>query len=99
MAKLKKLTKDQKLRLVNSIICVILGNLLLAFGTAIFLTKLNIVSGGLSGIGPVHGRFRPRLKATALSAAFAADTRQTTVHSPLSTVHCPLSTVHSPLSI
>ena len=51
MAKLKKLTKDQKLRLVNSIICVILGNLLLAFGTAIFLTKLNIVSGGLSGIG------------------------------------------------
>lgn len=51
MAKFKNLTKEAKLRFVNSIIFVILGNFLLAFGTATFLTKLNIVSGGLSGIG------------------------------------------------
>ncbi|MBR0295001.1 MAG: YitT family protein [Bacilli bacterium] len=52
MAKIKKkLTKEEKLRLLNSFLCVLIGNLALAFGTAIFLTKLNIVAGGLSGIG------------------------------------------------
>ena len=47
----KKLTKEMKIKLVNAMLCVLIGNFILAFGTAIFLTKLNIVSGGVGGIG------------------------------------------------
>ena len=47
----KKWTRNDYMRLINQILCITLGNLTLAFGTAIFLTKLNIVAGGLSGVG------------------------------------------------
>ena len=39
------------LRQVNNVIMIIIGSIILAFGTAIFLTKLEINSGGLSGLG------------------------------------------------
>ena len=39
------------LKQVNNVIMVIIGSVILAFGTAIFLTKLEIISGGLSGLG------------------------------------------------
>ena len=39
------------LKQVNNIIMIIIGSIILAFGTAIFLTKLEIISGGLSGLG------------------------------------------------
>lgn len=35
---------------INNIIYILIGSILLAFGTAIFLTKLEINSGGLSGL-------------------------------------------------
>ena len=38
-------------KLIQHIILITLGNFILAFGTVIFLTKLHIVAGGLSGIG------------------------------------------------
>ena len=50
MSKLKMNKKDV-LKIVQNMIALTLGNLILAFGTSIFLTKLNIVAGGLSGIG------------------------------------------------
>ncbi len=46
-----KRSKKEIYREVVKILFVIFGNILLAFGTAIFLTNLNIVAGGLSGIG------------------------------------------------
>ena len=39
------------LKQVNNVIMIIIGSIILAFGTAIFLTKLEIISGGLSGLG------------------------------------------------
>ena len=49
--KWSELTKKEKKTSILNIFLVLLGNLSLAFGTAIFLTKLDIVAGGLSGIG------------------------------------------------
>lgn len=46
-----KLTKKQRIKLFQNMIAIFIGNIILAFGTVIFLTKLNIVAGGLSGIG------------------------------------------------
>lgn len=54
MLKLRKwseLSKKEKKSFITNIFLVLLGNFSLAFGTAIFLTKLDIVAGGLSGIG------------------------------------------------
>lgn len=48
--------KEQKTFIIN-IFLVLIGNLSLAFGTAIFLTKLDIVAGGLSGIGIIVQHF------------------------------------------
>ena len=50
MARLK-LTKKQRIKLLINMLFIFLGNVILAFGTVIFLTKLNVVAGGLSGIG------------------------------------------------
>lgn len=46
-----KISKEKLRKMLLGLIFVLIGNLFLAFGTAIFLTKLNIVSGGLSGVG------------------------------------------------
>ena len=48
--KWKELTKNEQKSIIFNAILVLIGNLALAFGTAIFLTKLDIVAGGLSGI-------------------------------------------------
>lgn len=46
-----KYTKKDVQKFLNSAIALLIGNFILAFGTALFLTKLNIVAGGLSGVG------------------------------------------------
>ena len=46
-----KLTKAKRIKIISNLLIILLGNIILAFGTVIFLTKLNIVSGGLSGVG------------------------------------------------
>lgn len=54
MLKLRKwsdLSKKEQKSFITNIFLVLIGNFSLAFGTAIFLTKLDIVAGGLSGIG------------------------------------------------
>ena len=56
MRKLKEITKQEKLMMVQRILCIIIGSLSLAFGTRLFLVKLNIISGGLSGIAIVIQR-------------------------------------------
>lgn len=49
-------SKDFRLR-VFRLFLVVLGSAILAFGTAIFLTKLEIVAGGLSGIAIIIQHF------------------------------------------
>ena len=56
MRKWKEISKLEKLKIVQRLFCIIVGSLLLAFGTRIFLVKLNIISGGLSGIAIVIQR-------------------------------------------
>lgn len=51
MGKLFEMFKKNKKKIFKNFTLVFSGNLFLAFGTAIFLTKLNIVAGGLMGIG------------------------------------------------
>jgi len=60
MAKLRKwseLSKKEQKSFILNCFCVFFGNIALAFGTAIFLTKLDIVAGGLSGIGIIIQHF------------------------------------------
>ena len=45
-----KKTKKEILQIIYHNFLIVLGSLILAFGTAMFLTKNTIVSGGLSGI-------------------------------------------------
>ena len=56
MRKWKEIPKNEKITLIQRLILIILGSLLLAFGTRLFLVKLNIISGGLSGIAIVIQR-------------------------------------------
>ncbi len=51
LEKLKKLTKEDIKQIAWRLFIIISGNLLLAFGTAIFLVQCDIIAGGLSGIG------------------------------------------------
>lgn len=46
----KKYSKIEIQFMIKNILLIVLGSIALAFGTAIFLTELNIVAGGLSGI-------------------------------------------------
>ncbi len=50
MLSFKKMTKLEKKFFFKNLFLIIFGCISLAFGTALFLTKLNIVAGGLSGI-------------------------------------------------
>lgn len=54
---LNKFTYDEKRDLLRRGFLITLGAILLAFGTAIFLTKLTIVTGGLSGIAIIIQKF------------------------------------------
>ena len=53
----KKPSKMQLYKAICNNLLVLLGSFMLAFGTAIFFTKLNIVAGGLSGIGIIFQSF------------------------------------------
>ena len=53
----KKFTKKQVRNAITKTISIILGNAILAFGTAIFLVNLNIIAGGLSGVGIIVQHF------------------------------------------
>ena len=55
--KLKKPSKMQVYSLICNNFLVLIGSILLAFGTAIFFTNLEIVAGGLSGIGIIFQNF------------------------------------------
>ena len=45
-----KKTKAEMLHAARNISLIILGTLILAFGTAIFILPMNIVTGGVSGL-------------------------------------------------
>ena len=51
MRRISELSKREKQLMVNNFIYMLLGNFIIAFGTAIFFTNLEVVAGGLSGIG------------------------------------------------
>lgn len=57
MFQFKKPSKMDIYRHICNGFLVLLGSVLIAFGTAIFFTKLNIVAGGLSGIGIIFQNF------------------------------------------
>lgn len=57
LRKWKELSKKEQNIFVLNCFLVLFGNISLAFGTAIFLTKLDIVAGGLSGIGIIVQHF------------------------------------------
>ena len=50
MAKIK-LTKADIMHKTMQLLLILFGNFIVAFGTSIFLAKLNVVAGGLSGVG------------------------------------------------
>ena len=54
---LKKINKSAFKRTLKNLLFVILGNVLLAFGSSIFLIELDIVTGGVSGIGIIIQHF------------------------------------------
>lgn len=53
----KKYSKKQIRNAITKTLAIVLGNAILAFGTSIFLVKLNIISGGLSGIGIIFQHY------------------------------------------
>ena len=64
MLSFKKMTSLEKKFFLKNLFLIIFGCISLAFGTALFLTKLNIVAGGLSasqqGFRHVHGESSPQ---------------------------------------
>jgi len=58
-SKIKLLTKEELKELFFKNALVFIGSILLAFGVACFITKLSIVSGGLSGIAIIVQSFFP----------------------------------------
>ena len=54
---LKNINKSAFKRTLKNLLFVILGNVLLAFGSSIFLIELDIVTGGVSGIGIISQHF------------------------------------------
>ena len=59
MSKKKEMSKRDKLFAVTRVLAVILGTILLAFGTVLFLVPLDINAGGLSGIAIIVRYFVP----------------------------------------
>lgn len=55
--KFKQMSSREKKIMVNNFIYVLIGNMVLAFGSAVFLTTLNIVAGGVSGLGIIAQYF------------------------------------------
>ena len=59
MSKFKDLSKKDKLSAITRVLAVILGTIIVAFGTVLFLIPLDINSGGLSGIAIIVRYFVP----------------------------------------
>lgn len=59
MGNMKHWTRRQWLDFFGNNSLILLGSFLLAIGSAIFLTRLNIVAGGLTGIGIIVQHFFP----------------------------------------
>lgn len=57
MLKIKKMNKVERFYFFRNLFYIIVGSISLAFGTGLFLTELNIVSGGLSGIAIIAQYF------------------------------------------
>ncbi len=55
----KKINKTEVLRQAKSFLLVIVGTLILSFGTAVFILPFELVSGGVAGIAIVVNRFLP----------------------------------------
>ena len=55
--KLRDYTRDDWIAILKNNFLIILGSLLIGFGTAIFLSKLSIVCGGLSGVAIIIQNF------------------------------------------
>ncbi len=56
---LLKISRPDLLRTVKNALLVVLGTLVLAFGTAVFLLPMNIVSGGISGLSIIFDLLLP----------------------------------------
>ena len=54
-----KLAKKDVLRIVKNYALIVVGTLVLAFGTAVFILPMNIVSGGVSGLAIIIKRLLP----------------------------------------
>ncbi|MDR0935044.1 MAG: YitT family protein [Erysipelotrichaceae bacterium] len=54
-----KKTRREKIKIVYHFFLIVVGSLLLAFGTAIFLTQNTIIAGGISGIGFIVQKLIP----------------------------------------
>lgn len=59
MVKKLKLKREDWIKILTRFLIIAIGNLLLAFGTSIFLVQCNIVAGGLSGLGILFQKFLP----------------------------------------
>ena len=59
MSKFKDLSKKDKLSAITRVLAVVLGTIIVAFGTVLFLVPLDINSGGLSGIAIIVRYFVP----------------------------------------
>ena len=56
---LERLNKKDAIAYAKSIALIIIGTLILAFGTAVFIIPFDLVVGGVSGIGIIISRFIP----------------------------------------
>ncbi len=63
-----RMPRNDLARQIIRIVLVVIGTLILAFGTAIFLTKLNIVSGGIGGIGIIVQNYFPNFEVIDITA-------------------------------
>ena len=59
---MQKWNKQFIMKRISYDVAIVIGSILLAFGTVIFLNKLEIVAGGLSGIGVIIQSFFPESK-------------------------------------
>ncbi len=66
--RLESMPRNDRVRQIMRITLIVIGTLVLAFGTAIFLTDLNIVSGGIGGIGIIVQNYFPNFEVIDITA-------------------------------
>ena len=54
-----KLTKTNVLTFAKNILLIVVGTLILSFGTAVFILPFDLVSGGISGMSIVADKLIP----------------------------------------